>query len=179
MPYMSQEKEKPVFRHALIQGSIALALLIFLASSYSWDMTGWIASQILEATGIRVNYFRPSLLMYVRLLDGTLAGFQVLIECSGLVTVSVFALISTFTIGLLRGSIWTKLGWFLLSTGVGILWNINRLALVIAVAYNFGLVAFSFMHYLVGPAIDFLWVVSMWALGMSLLDRQEESRSDS
>jgi len=177
MVHLPLEKERPMFRHAAIQGSLALIIAIFLASGYAWDITARATTVILNYIGIRTEYVSPLLLMYVRLLDGTIVGFQVLMECSGLITVAIFAAISTFTIGLLKGSILTKTIWFLLSIGTGLVWNLNRLVIVIAVAYNFGLTAFSFVHYLLAPFVDFIWVVSMWSLGMSWLKSGKEEIS--
>jgi exosortase/archaeosortase family protein len=77
------------------------------------------------------------------------------------------------TIGLLKGSLLRKTVWFILSVAVGLSWNINRLVVVIIIAYRFGLSTFSFTHYFLGPFIDFVWVVSMWALGMSSIQRKE------
>ena len=111
--------------------------------------------------------------MYVRLMNGTLSCFNILLECSGLITVAIFSFISTLTIGLLKGSLLKKMVWFILSVTVGLFWNINRLVVVIIIAYRFGLSTFSFTHYFLGPFIDFVWVVSMWALGMSSMQRKE------
>jgi len=166
--------EKPEFRHAAIQGSLAIAIAAFLATSYSWDLTAQTATSLLNLGGIKTNYASALFLMYVRLLDGTVAGFQVLIECSGLITLAVFSFISTFTIGLLKGSLLVKLFWFAVSLAVGLAWNVSRLVFVVAVAYNFGISAFSFAHYVLSPSIDFVWIVSMWALGMSHLKRKKE-----
>lgn len=167
-------KEKPMFRHAVIQGSLALMVALFLASGYAWDLTARVSTMILNLAGIETKYVSQLFLMYVRLLDETVAGFQVLIECSGLITLAVFSFISAFTIGLLRGPLKTKLIWFILSVGVSLVWNVNRLAFVIALAYNFGLQIFSFAHYVLAPSIDFIWVVSMWAIGMSWLRKNQE-----
>lgn len=162
------EKSKPMFIHALIQGILALVISVFLASENSWHLVARATSEALNALGVRTDCVTP-VSIEVRLMDGTLAVFQILIECSGIITVAVFSFISTFTVGLLRGSFLKKIFWFFLSVGVGFLWNINRLVLVLIIAYNFGLSAFSFSHYLLGPFIDFIWVVSMWSLGMSWL----------
>ena len=164
-------KEKPAFRQAAIHGSIALTIVIFTASRYAWDITARVAYWFLSLAGIEASYVDRILTLYVKLLDGTVAGFEILIECSGLLTVSIFAIISTFTIGLLRGSVIMKVIWLFLSVGVGLMWNICRLCLVMIVACQFGLPAFSFVHYIFAPVIDFIWVVSMWALGMSWLRR--------
>jgi len=175
MTYTTLGKEKPAFRHAIIHVSLALIVALFLASGYAWDLTARMSVDILSLAGIQAEYVSPLFLMYVRLLDGTVAGFQVLIECSGLVTLLVFTFISTFTIGLLKGPLKIKLLWFTLSILIGFVWNLSRLASVIAIAYNFGLPAFSFAHYILGPTIDFVWVVSSWALGMSWLEKEEST----
>lgn len=177
-------REKPVFRHALIMGALAVTVGVFLFMKYSWDMVATSSYLILKFSGVDVSYssykgpvawinfmtvsgtLAP---ISVKLPEGVVAQFYVLLECSGILTVGVFAAIATFTIGLLKGSLLRKIGWFILSIGVGLLWNLNRVTLAIFVAYNFGLQAFSLVHFLLAPFIDFVWVVSMWALGMSIL----------
>jgi len=144
-------KERPVFSHAAIQLSLALILAFFLASNQAWDLIARICIGMLSSIGIQTAYVNPLYLIYVRLLDGTIAGFEVLVECSGLITMLVYAFISSFTIGLLRGNLVVKLVWFVLSIGIGFLWNICRLTSVISVAYYYGLFAFSFVHYILAP----------------------------
>jgi len=168
----SEPKKKPRFKHALILVLLAVAFTLFLVSGYAWDLIGKTTTWILNSVGIRADYVSPLYLIYVKLIEGSLVGFQVLVECSGLVTVAIFSFIYTFTIGLLKGSILNKVLWFLLSIGVGFIWNINRLAFVIIITYNFGLSAFSSIHYLIGPFIDFLWVTTMWSLSMSRLKKE-------
>ncbi|MCW4021173.1 MAG: exosortase/archaeosortase family protein, partial [Candidatus Bathyarchaeota archaeon] len=150
-----------------------LIVALFLASGYAWDLSARTSTNLLNLAGIQTEYVSQQFLMYVRLLDGTVIGFQVLIECSGLITLLVFAFISVFTIGLIKGTLTTKLGWFTLSVAVGFVWNLCRMASVIVVAYNFGLPAFEFAHYILAPTIDFVWVVSLWAVGMSWLKKEE------
>ena len=168
-------REKPVFRHAIIQGVLALPIAFFFTSSHAWDLTARISSETLNLVGVETVYVPSLFSIYVRLMDGTLTGFQVLLECSGLYIVSIFSFISIFTIGLLKGSLLKKIVWFLLSIGVGLIWNINRLTSVIIIAYSFGLSTFFFTHYFLGPFIDFLWVVSTWSIGMSWIREGKSS----
>ncbi len=170
---MEAARERPVFGHAIVQGILAFFITIFLASPYAWDLTARATTTILNIVGVRTSYTTPLSPMYVRLMDGTLSGFNILLECSGLITVALFSFISTLTIGLLKGSLMKKMVWFILSVAVGLFWNVNRLVVVIIIAYRFGLSTFSFTHYFLGPFIDFVWVVSMWALGMSSIQRKE------
>jgi len=171
MSYLPSNKEKPMFLHAAVQLAFAFALAVFLASGYAWDIIARAAASMLEAAGIQTAYVSRLFLMYVRLLDGSVIGFQVLLECSGLVTLLIFTFISSLTIGLLRGSLKIKIIWFLLSASIGFMWNLCRLASVIAIAYTFGIPSFEFMHYVLAPTIDFVWIVSAWALGMSWIKR--------
>ncbi len=175
MSHLSPYKEKPMFLHAAVQLGFTLILAAFLASGYAWDIIARTAVSMLDAAGIRTAYVSKLFLMYVQLLDGNVVGFQVLLECSGLVTLLIFAFISSLTIGLLRGSLKIKVIWFLLSASVGFVWNLCRLAAVIAVAYSFGIQAFEFLHYVLAPTIDFVWIVSLWALGMSWLKKEESA----
>jgi exosortase/archaeosortase family protein len=170
--HTAHEKEKPALRHAIVLVSLALVIALFLASGYAWDLTAGTATTILNLAGIRTNYVGPQYLMYVKLLDGSVVAFQVLMECSGLITLLIFSFISSFTVGLLKGNLKTKLVWFMISAAVGFTWNLSRLAAVIAVAYNFGMTAFSFVHFVLAPTIDFVWVVSTWSVGMSWLKRE-------
>ena len=173
MSQTTPSKEKPMFLHAAIQLAFAFTLAAFLASGYAWDIIARTSASILDAAGIRTAYVSRLFLMYVRLLDGSVIGFQVLLECSGLITLLIFAFISSLTIGLLRGSLKIKIAWFLLSISIGFMWNLFRLTSVVAVAYSFGIPAFEFMHYVLAPTIDLVWIVSSWALGMSWLRREE------
>jgi len=169
LAYSESRARSPMFTHALILGLIALTVSFLLASGYAWELIGKTTSWILNAVGIKANYVGTLYWIYLNLRDGTLTVFQVVVQCSGLITVAIFSFIYTFTVGLLKGSLLNKIAWFLLSIGIGFLWNINRLTFVIIIAYNFGHSAFSFTHYLLGPFIDFLWIVTMWSLSMSRL----------
>jgi exosortase/archaeosortase family protein len=162
-----------MFKHAAVQGALAIILAVFFASSSSWATTAQIVSWILNLIGIRATYVSTYFLMYVNVLDGFPVGFQVLLECSGLLLMVIFGFISVFTIGLLKGPLSKKLIWFSLSLVVGFMWNVNRLVFVISVAYYFGLTAFSIAHFILAPAIDFIWIVSMWSLGISWLKGKE------
>ena len=175
MSYTPHIKEKPRFLHAAIQLVFTSILAAFLASGYAWDAIARAAAGMLEAAGVQTAYVSRLFLMYVKLPDGNVVGFRILLECSGLITLLIFAFISSLTIGLLRGSLKIKIAWFLLSASVGFIWNLCRLVAVIAVAYSFGVSAFELLHYILAPTIDFVWIVSLWALGMSWLRKGEVS----
>ena len=175
MLHTLQGKESPMFLHAGIQLAFTFVMAAFLATGYAWDLIARTSATILETAGIKTAYVSRLFLIYVQLPGNGIAGFRVLLECSGLITLLVFAFISSFTVGLLKGSLKIKIAWFLLSASAGFMWNLVRLVSVIAIAYNFGIQAFEIMHYILAPTIDFLWIVSLWALGMSWLKKEETS----
>jgi exosortase/archaeosortase family protein len=153
---------------------VAIVVAFFLSSSYCWNLTAGLATGLDSFFGVPARYLGEQLAIYVMLPDGRLAVFQVLLECSGLVTLMIFAFLSAFTIGLLKGSLKVKLAWFGLSLAFGYIWNLFRVSLVVAMAYEFGMSAYSFTHYILGPTIDFLWIVCLWAVGLALLKRGKQ-----
>jgi exosortase/archaeosortase family protein len=174
MLHAVQEKEKPMLNHAIILICLVLIITLFLASGYAWSFAALAAITLLNLADIHLEYVSPQYLLYLKLQDGSVVGFQVLMEYSGLITLLIFSFVSAFTIGLLKGDLKTKLVWFILSMCIGFVWNLSRIIVVIAIAYNFGLPAFSFVHFILTPAVDFVWVVSTWALGMSWLKREAQ-----
>ena len=166
---MSITKDKPHFLHACLLGILAIGFAMFLSSGLAWDLTAIASKTILDIANIDSSYSSSIFTVFISLLNGSNIGFMVLAECSGLVSVAIFSFIFVFTIGLLSGPLLTKITWFIVGICVGLLWNIGRLAFVMGVAYQFGLDAFFWFHYIVGPSIDFIWVVSVWTLAMSRL----------
>ena len=169
-------REKPNYRHALGQVALAVAIAVVLASPISWNVTADIVSRFLSFGSIThyyVNGIRTPTL-FVKLTDGSIVGFLVLIECSGIIGVIIFTLLVAPTMGLLGGSFKFKMAWLLLSVAIGLLWNINRLTLVVTTAYYFGMGVFTFIHYILAPFIDFLWMVAMWSFGTSFLKRRPQ-----
>ena len=164
-------KEKPQILHAAIQIALSLMLAALTMSTYTWDFIARITAEVLKTAGIKTTYVSNLFLLYVRLLDGRVVGFRVLLECSGLITLIIFAFISALTIGLLSGRLKVKLAWFIVSIIACFSWNIFRLISVIAVAYSFGYSAFEIIHYIFAPMIDFVCIISLWSVGLSWLRR--------
>ncbi|RLI12144.1 hypothetical protein DRO35_03730, partial [Candidatus Bathyarchaeota archaeon] len=97
-------KEKPQILHAAIQIALSLMLAALTMSTYTWDIIARTTAEVLKTTGIKTAYVSNLFLLYVRLLDGRVVGFRVLLECSGLITLIIFTFISALTIGLFSGS---------------------------------------------------------------------------
>jgi len=166
-------KEKPLVHHATAILFLTLAAALLSTSCHALELTAGISTKVLSLAGIHAGYLREQSLMQVRLMDGAVVDFPVTAQCSGLTTLLLFSLISAFTIGLLRGALMPKLAWFTTALGLGYAWKIGQTVTLIAIAHDFGLTAFKFARYVLAPSADFVWIVSLWALGMSWLKKEE------
>ena len=164
---------KPSFHHAAVILLLTVILGLLAASSHVLRLTARISVELLDLMEIQAEYLSEESLIRVKLIDGAIVAFPVTIQCSGLITLLIFAVISAFTVGLLRGALITKLAWFISSISLGYAWKICQLALVMAIAHNFGLDGFTFARYVLAPSTDFAWIVSLWAVGMSWLRRED------
>ena len=164
---------QPRIGHALVLAAITGGFALSLAFPIAWVLTAQATHFILTLGGV------PSLLVFapndptiiVPTAEGEIAIFSVLVECSGLITVAIFGFILAATMGLLQGPLWFKGIWAVLGTAVGLFWNINRLVLIASSTYYIGLGAFEAVHFLFAPMVDFLWMVVVWSIGMSIMGR--------
>ncbi len=162
---------KPNIRDAIVEASLVVGItVLFLLPSW-WELLANLAAIVLSQGGVP-NLYTGTIepVVYVRLQDGQLVGFSVLLECSGFITVAIYGGISSLTMGLMRARLAYKLEWLFAGMAVGMTWNVTRLVIVIATAYFFGLDAFGVMHFILAPFVDFLWIVVVWTLGMSYLE---------
>ncbi len=164
---------RPNFGAALAQGGIAAVLAIFLALPLAWELTAQLTHGILTLGGVpSVLVLAPnSPMLYVKNSNGDITAFSILVECSGLVTVAIFGFLLAATMGLLQGPFWFKAAWATVGAGVGVFWNINRLVLSASAAHYAGMDAFGMVHFIFSPMVDFLWMIVVWSVGMSLMSR--------
>jgi len=93
------------------------------------------------------------------LLHGALEG-------STLVSITIFNLLSVFLTFPLRGPLWCKMLWLGVGSLVGFAWNLIWLSLM---SLTVGAGVFYIVHFAIGPAVDFMWIVPVWSLGLSAL----------
>ena len=96
-----------------------------------------------------------------------------MLEESALVSIMIFNVLSILLTFPLKGPLWCKILWLGFGNLVGSAWNLTRLSLINATAE---LVAFKFLHFVIGPALDFLWMVPIWSVGLSVLVSTERRR---
>jgi exosortase/archaeosortase family protein len=162
---------RPNIRDAILEVSLVVGVtVLFLLPSW-WELIAVLASLVLAQGGVP-NLFASSAqpVIYVRLNDGQVIGFSILLECAGFITVAIYGIISALTMGLMRVRLAYKMQWLVAGMAIGTAWNVTRLVIVIAVAYFFGVDAFGLVHFVLAPFVDFLWIVVVWTLGMSYLE---------
>jgi hypothetical protein len=108
----------------------------------------------------------PSL--FLTLADGSSVNFALTWQSSGLVSVIIFCLLFTLLAFPLKGSLLRKIAFFQLGSFVGLLWCVVRFSVSVLLTYHFGEKA-ALLTGLVSPFVDFLWVVPIWALGLSAI----------
>ncbi len=88
-------------------------------------------------------------------------------------TFNVLSVILTFP---LRGQLWCKILWLGLGNLVGLVWSLTWLSLMsLTIEVGF----FRIVNFVIGPVINFMWIVPVWSLGLSALlsvERQKRRR---
>lgn len=91
------------------------------------------------------------------------------------VSIMIFNLLSILLTFPLRGPLWCKIIWLGLGNIVGLTWNLVWLSLAVVTA---GVGAFEVVHSVIGPAIDFMWMISVWSLGLYALASAERQKRE-
>jgi len=103
--------------------------------------------------------------------------FAQLVEGSALVTILVFNVLSMLLTFPLKGLLWCKIAWLGTGNLIGVVWNLVRLSLI-TVATGIGTEPLSLVNFILGPATDFIWLVPVWSLGLSVLSSLEHQGED-
>jgi len=93
---------------------------------------------------------------------------------TALVSIMVFNLLFVFLTFPLRGPVWCKILWLGMGNIIGLMWNFVR-AFLIALTVEAG-GDLNVVTFVTGPAVDFLWMVPVWALGMSALAEAQRQK---
>lgn len=91
-----------------------------------------------------------------------------LLEGRALVTILVFNVLSIILTFPLKGPLWCKIAWLGMGNLIGVMWNLVRLSLT-TVAVGIETKTLPLVNFILGPAIDFIWLVPVWSLGLSAL----------
>jgi len=114
--------------------------------------------------------------LVIKLLDGANLNLALTWQRSGLISITIFGLLFLFLMFPLEGSIWLKITLLELGFFIGLTWSFIRFSIALLVAYYFGAGAFATVEFFAGPFTDFLWVVTVWSLGLSMLISAKNKR---
>ena len=91
------------------------------------------------------------------------------LDMSALVAISFFNLLFVFLLFPLEGSLLSKVGLLFAGNSVGLLWYFIQLSLKDASVFFLSADTFMIINLVAKPLIDFVWIVSIWSLSLSVL----------
>jgi hypothetical protein len=109
----------------------------------------------------------PSLVL--KLIDGSDLPIALTWQRSGLFSIIIFGLFFVFLVFSLEGPIWLKIVWLEFGSLAGLAWSFIRFSTLALIAYHFGVNAFAVADFVTSPVVDFLWVIPVWSLGLSVV----------
>jgi len=100
-----------------------------------------------------------------------LSHFQLvqILDISALVAIIFFNLLFVFLLFPLEGTLLRKLALLFAGNIVGLLWYLIQLSLKEASMFFLSTDAFTIITIVAKPLIDFVWIVSIWSLSLSVL----------
>lgn len=99
-----------------------------------------------------------------------------ILDISALVAISFFNLLFVFLLFPLEGTLLRKLALLFAGNIVGLLWYLIQLSLKEASMFFLSIDAFKIIAVVVSPIIDFIWIVSLWSLSLSVLASAKKTR---
>lgn len=90
-------------------------------------------------------------------------------QFSGILVLILASMVFTWAIFPVKGSLGIKLGWLAALLIFSTVWNIIRLAVVLATLYHAGSLPFILLHYLAGIYIDFIYIIMFYSLAIGSL----------
>lgn len=141
-------------------------------------MKGWAwlslqSRQVLELFREKPQYVHVTIGFAVMVFFAYLQ-YQIL-EGPVIVSIMIFHLLSVLFTFPLRGPLWCKIIWLGLGSFVGLSWNLVWSSLASVTA---GMGTSEITYGVIGPAIDFVWMVPVWSLGLSALASAEHHKKE-
>ena len=99
-----------------------------------------------------------------------LSHFQLvqILDISALVAISFFNLLFVFLLFPLEGTLLRKIVLLFAGNSVGLLWYLMQVSLEEVSIFFLSTDAFKIITIVVKPIIDFVWIVSIWSLSLSV-----------
>jgi len=163
-------KERPRYFHIIV-GVVVVAffgcLLLHSTRTFLAEIIVQALSLARIPSSLDSTLEGPTLVM--RLLDETDLCIVMTWQRSGLLSLMIFSSLFVLLTFPLKGPLWCKIVYLALGNVVGLAWNFVRSLLMVIATYYLGSGAFKVVDFFTGPVIDFIWIVPVWSLGLSLL----------
>jgi hypothetical protein len=88
---------------------------------------------------------------------------------SALTSITIFDFLFVFLLFPLEGPIFRKVCLLITGNVVGLAWYFIKSSFGVVSFFYLGADAFKIVTVVIGPIIDLVWIVSVWALGLSML----------
>lgn len=164
----SSHRQRPRILH-LIVGIGITTIFSYLLLQFFRPLLADSTTQLLSLGKIALEKpldFENSTLV-LRMMDGSDLSLALTWQRSGLFSLIVFEWLFVFLVFPLEGPLWKKIAWLEVGNFIGLAWSFIRLLTVTLIAYHFGTSAFVLAEFVTSPVVDFLWVIPVWAVGLS------------
>lgn len=163
-------KEKPRLLHVAV-GVLIIVFSYFLLFNYVHSFLFEAVVHLLSLGQISVSksWTLEGPAIVLSLPNETTFSAVMTWQRSGLLSIMIFGLLFVFLTFSLKGALWRKVTWLLFGGFVGLAWNFIRWSLLLLATYHLGASAFNILNFLTGPVMDFLWIVPLWSIGLSVL----------
>lgn len=163
-------KERPQYFHMMV-GVVVVAffgcLLLYSTRTFLPEII--VQALLLARIPSSLASTLEGSMLIMRLRDETDLCIVMAWQRSGLLSIMIFSSLFVLLTFPLKGPLWCKIVWLGLGNVVGLAWNFVRLLLMVIATYYLGAGAFKVIDFITGPVIDFIWIVPIWSLGLSLL----------
>jgi len=122
-------------------------------------------------TNVKPNYLHTFVgigIAATMLLIFYLPMYRVLNE-SALIPINIFNFLFIFLLFPLQGPLFRKVCLLVAGNVVGLAWHFIKSSFGAVSVFYLGADAFKIITVVIGPIIDFVWIVSVWSLGLSML----------
>lgn len=158
---------------------ILFSYLLLFNYAYSFLVEAVMHLVSLGQISVAKSWTSEGLVVVLELPNETRFSTVMTWQRSGFLSITIFGLLFVFLAFPLRGALWCKVVWLLFGVFVGLAWNLVRWSLLLLAVYYMGASAFNVLAFLTGPVLDFLWIVPVWSVGLSMLasvKRDEQGR---
>jgi len=164
-------KEAPDYAHFSFGFVVLTFAYMVLNHEHSLNLVGSSVWEILNRMEVPATLSYSGIIPIISIVLKSGEPHRIVVnwQYSGMISIMFFGFIMLTTMFLLRGPLWFKSLVLTLGIFIGFVWNISKLALISSVLYFYDPYFFKFFNYVLAPFTDFIWMITIWSLGMGHL----------